>query len=675
MSDDRERNIKLSKEEAIFARERVEALKEELGIKSKINEGQRVQLNLTKQVASQALDFLGKQEDGIRKTSDIQKDLNKAKVLQKKLDASIFDGRTKENKIVKDSKDIQDDIVKKKQAELDRAIEIDKSLGLAGKSLSIFNKLLGGTLGDTGQILQNSRDQVGATEGAINGIKGFNAVIGNVGKSIASNLNDPLTFLFFLLENSTAVNQFQKELGLSFGSAMGLRNEMSQIAISTGDVFITSKKLQESFFGLAETAGFIVDFSGQTLETFTNLEQRLNLSTKEASDLTLLFKLQGNNTEEIASNTFDSLTNTLKLSNATFTVKQIIEEVANTSAAIVVSLGASPIAIGKAVIAAKELGAELSDIDQIASSILDFESSISSELEAELLTGKQLNLERARLLALNNDFAGVAEEITKQGIDFNFFQNANRIQQEAIASSLGLSRDRLAEITKQQAFQTMSSAEIRDNFGEGAFEQAKSLAAQEKFALAVEKVKGLFSDILVILTPLIDGVALLADFASSIGGAFTAIGGAIGYIVSIFPKLINAAKILKGLSIGEAIAKIFSGNAKFGPVGVGLAVGATAGMLALIAKNTMDDGIIGPDGGMIVSGPKGSIQLNKQDSIIAGTNLGGGGGTEIDYDKMAMAMSKAQVNVTTKYNSFRAYSTTSNGGRYQSSARYESKFV
>ena len=38
-------------------------------------------------------------------------------------------------------------------------------------------------------------------------------------------------------------------------------------------------------------------------------------------------------------------------------------------------------------------------------------------------------------------------------------------------------------------------------------------------------------------------------------------------------------------------------------------------------------------------------------------------------------MSKAQVNVTTKYNSFRAYSTTSNGGRYQSSARYESKFV
>ena len=44
-----------------------------------------------------------------------------------------------------------------------------------------------------------------------------------------------------------------------------------------------------------------------------------------------------------------------------------------------------------------------------------------------------------------------------------------------------------------------------------------------------------------------------------------------------------------------------------------------------IAKaETMEDGIIGPGGEMVVSGPKGSIQLNKDDSIIAGTNLGGG---------------------------------------------------
>ena len=40
----------------------------------------------------------------------------------------------------------------------------------------------------------------------------------------------------------------------------------------------------------------------------------------------------------------------------------------------------------------------------------------------------------------------------------------------------------------------------------------------------------------------------------------------------------------------------------------------------------MKDGVIGPGGEMVVSGPKGSIQLDKDDSIIAGTDLMGGKG-------------------------------------------------
>ena len=64
----------------------------------------------------------------------------------------------------------------------------------------------------------------------------------------------------------------------------------------------------------------------------------------------------------------------------------------------------------------------------------------------------------------------------------------------------------------------------------------------------------------------------------------------------------------------------------------------------------MDDGMVGPDGGMILSGKKGSIQLNKDDSVIAGTNLLPKGSSRapqqapsIDYDKMAQAMSRVKV--------------------------------
>ena len=163
----------------------------------------------------------------------------------------------------------------------------------------------------------------------------------------------------------------------------------------------------------------------------------------------------------------------------------------------------------------------------------------------------------------------------------------NRIQQEAIASSLGLSRDRLAEITKQQAFQSMSSKEILENFGEDAYNQSLRLDAQEKFAAATEKIKGLASDLLVIFTPLVD---LIADIVGPIA---------------------KAVDFVTNIGAGGTVSAI----------------------------NTTD------------------------------------GVEVIDYNKMAAAMSQAQINVSTKYDSYRAYSTTSNGGRYQSSARRESKFV
>ena len=669
------KELGITREELRMSQERTDALKIELGLKVKINEEGKTQLNLTKQVSAQALDFIGKQEDGARTTKDIQKDYNKAKALQAKLDASIEKTGGNTSKIVKDSKDIQDEIVGKKLEELNTSIAIDKSLGLAGKSVSVMNKLLGGTLGDTSKILENAREEVKARGGSINKLTGFKAVVGQTGKSIAKNLNDPMTYLLLLLENSTAVTKFQNELGVSYGSAIGLRDEMSQIANNSGDVFINSKKIQESFFNMSTSLGFVADFSGQTLETMTNLEKRLGLATNEAAEMTMLFKLQGNNTEEIASNTFDTLTNTIKLGNVAVTPKQVFEEIAKTSKSIQVSLGANPEAIGKAIIAAKQLGASLSQIDQIASSTLDFESSISNELEAELLTGKQLNLERARLLALNNDFAGVAKEIAKQGIDFASFSTMNRIQQEATAKALGLSRDTLSEMTLQQQMQTMSSEEIKNNFGEGAYEQAKALDATQKFASAVEKIKGLFSDVMVILTPIIDGVALLADLVGKVVSVFGNFTPMLAAALPIMKGLNMAARLHGTLTLKTAIAGIFRSFSRI-PFGIGipLALGAVGGLYSMF--NKADD--VGYGNNMLVTKNKGAIMLNNNDSVVAGTNLLGGesgGGEAIDYDKMASAMSKAQVNVSTKYDSFSSNSTTSNGGKYQSTARYESKFV
>ena len=56
-------------------------------------------------------------------------------------------------------------------------------------------------------------------------------------------------------------------------------------------------------------------------------------------------------------------------------------------------------------------------------------------------------------------------------------------------------------------------------------------------------------------------------------------------------------------------------------------------------------------------------------------NMGFGG--EIDYDKMAAAMSKANINVNTniRHDAFEDYNTIGGDGEYQSETRYASNFV
>ena len=468
MANGDDQSNKLTPFDLKITQENVDLLKEELGITSRITEQRRAGLSVAKQLASQAQDVLASQDGSARSIKEINKELDRTVKLQKiaenLINTGVLDGRTKEARLLKSSASIGEVIIKQLRTEAEEAENINEALGLSGKALSVVNKLFKGTLGDTGGILQNVRDQLKGQSKSNMKMKAFGLIINQVGKNIVTSLVDPLTAVLLLLENSTAINNFQKNLGIGFKNSVGLRNEMSRVAANTGDAFITSEKLQTSFMNMSESLGFVADFSGQTLETMTNLEQRLGLASGEAAQLTALFRLQGDNTEDIASNTFDALTSSIKLGNVAVTPKQVFAEISKTTDSIKVALGANPEAIGRAVVAAKQLGAELSDIDNIAGNILNFEQSISSELEAELLTGKQLNLERARLLALNNDLEGVAKEITKQGIDFASFSEMNRIQQESIASSLGLSRDELSKITLQQQLQTMSSEEIKNNF-------------------------------------------------------------------------------------------------------------------------------------------------------------------------------------------------------------------
>jgi len=428
-------------------------------------------------------------------------------------------------------------------------------------------------------------------------------------------------FVTATLKASDNISNIAKNTGLSANEAQRLQYNFAAIAIDSGKVFITSQRLNEAFVELTRQSGLIADFGGDILVTQATLTKQLGLSAEQAGNLSLLSRIQSKDTEGILENTISTVGAISSQNRVALDAKGILAEIASTSAAIAVSLSMNPVELAEAVSQAKLLGLSLSEVDAIASSLLDFESSITAELEAEVLLGKDLNLERARLLALNNDLAGLGEEIRNQEEIRLAFATGNRIQQEAAAKAIGISRDQLAKITLQQEINRLGAEQFKDTYGEVTFQQLQSQSASEKFADTLEKIKGIIGDLGIAFAPLLDIIASMASNTLLISSVLVGLAGlSLGRLIAQFSLLaleLRAAAVAAGATAAFTNPLLLVG-------GIALA-GVTAGaILGLIANARKGDDLISPGYGerMILS-PEGTIALNNEDTIVAGTDLMG----------------------------------------------------
>ena len=264
-------------------------------------------------------------------------------------------------------------------------------------------------------------------------------------------------------------------------------------------------------------------------------------------------------------------------------LKEIQEGVASASKATFLATKGGVEELTKAVFKARQFGITMSQLDSTASSLLDFESSIAAELEAELLLGKDLNLEKARQAALDNNMATLSEEIAKNVGSAAEFQEMNRIQQEAIAKSVGMQREDLAGMLLEQEtlakikdsdYKSMSKAqeEINRMMDEGyTIEQARqelvanhvddTLTAQllsqtraEKMGKFQEKMGDLFMLLAEAFTPMIDELmTMMPGLLKGLQPIFKILGFVLTIsmkIQMVFGGLTVAIEIISGLLEG-----------------------------------------------------------------------------------------------------------------------------
>jgi len=352
--------------------------------------------------------------------------------------------------------------------------------------------------------------------------KSASNLVGNLGKNLAKSLG-PIALIAELVNGIKAADEETTELGKSMAMTKGesalFRENLAEAARDSGNMAVTGTKMVENFNSLNKQLGFINNYTLDTLVTMTKLTEQVGLSKEEAGSLVTLSEARGKNAEDEYKSALSTSYQLQRQSGIQLDLREILKDIGKISGQLRANLGANPKAMAEAVTLAKQLGGSLDDIKSISSSILDFEGSIAKELEAELLTGKEINLERARLAALNGDIADLTREISSQVGTFTEFSKMNVIQQEALAQAFGLSSDRLSDMLFKQQVMGRSAKELKAAGEDDLARMVEQQSMQDKFNQTVEKLKAVFTDVGTAIMPVFE----VLGFALSIVGAIVAL--------------------------------------------------------------------------------------------------------------------------------------------------------
>ena len=219
----------------------------------------------------------------------------------------------------------------------------------------------------------------------------------------------------------------------------------------------------------------------------------------------------------------------------------------------------------KAAVQARALGLSLQDTAKISEGLLNFQDSITKEVEASVLIGRQLNLQKARELALNNDLEGAMKAVVDQLGSEQEFNELNAIQRKALADSIGVEVSQLAKMVANQEKANDLAGETAKSFGDIIGKEAMS------------------------------NLTAMMNELKVFGAAIVQI---VGPVIELVLKVVNPL-----LSIAGALAQ-----------------GLTSAFRMDFGGANMNDGVVGPGGISMMAGSAGVFKLNPRDSVMATTN-------------------------------------------------------
>ena len=382
------------------------------------------------------LQLLAKAREEEEKRVKVNRDLNKE--LKKQLESEdnidkVINGVLKTESLREANLQA---MIKLKQAETE---EEKKKAQLELKSISA-----------QASINASIKDQVAGMRATAASARAFlSAILANPIMALAA---AALILVKHLVDAGKAVLDTRKELGLSLGVSAKLTAQTEALGVSA------------KVFG-----GTVEDIR----QAQTAIRNELGLSVQEAANLSFQFAKTAATTGQSEEQLAGTLSIMESISSAS---REALLAQIETTGEILQQKGLAPGDIFKdvadnaehfasfakdggkniflAAASAKKLGLNMSAVASSAEALLDFETSIEKQMEASLLLGRQINLDRARQLALSGDQEGMMQEILKQVGGEAEFNRLNVLQRRALAESVGQSVENLSRLVRNNTATT-----------------------------------------------------------------------------------------------------------------------------------------------------------------------------------------------------------------------------
>jgi hypothetical protein len=248
------------------------------------------------------------------------------------------------------------------------------------------------------------------------------------------------------LSIAQAVTDTRKELGVSAEQAASITVQNKVLAQVAKGFGLTVEDISQAQASIRQDLGASVQ---ESINLSLNFARTAAATGLTASQLTKTLSIM----ESVSSQSRDALLNQLRTNaalagSAGVAPALVMQDLADNAQFFAKFAKDGGMNILNASIAARKLGLELGAVESISESLLNFESSIENQLQASLLLGRQINLDKARQLAITGDQEGVMREILKQVGGEAEFNRLNVIQRQALADSVGVNVEQLSRLVR-----------------------------------------------------------------------------------------------------------------------------------------------------------------------------------------------------------------------------------